>query len=84
MLDKATRSGKVDATDIEVIFEEGFKESHEKEFVIKYGPPFTDWLYHYIHRTLGRNFIVESQDQYLRDVGCDIKAEEVIEYATTW
>ena len=83
MLDKARRSGKVDATDIEVIFEEGFKESHKKEFVIKYKPPFTDWLYHYIHRTLGRNFIVESQDQYLRDIGCDIKTEEVIEYATS-
>ena len=50
LLDKAT-SGKVHAADKEVIFEEGFKESYKKQLLVKYEPPFTDWLYCHIHKT---------------------------------
>ena len=79
-LEKAT-SGKVDTADIEDIFKEGFQESHKKQLPVKYEPLFTDWLYCYIHKTLDESFIVESQDQNLRDVCFDIAAEEVNEYA---
>lgn len=59
LLEKAV-AGQIDAADIEVVFREGMEETKKKQLQVWYEPPFTDWLYGYIYKTIGHSFIVES------------------------
>ena len=57
------------------------RRAKRKQLQVHYEPPFTDWLYHYVYKTIGCTYVVETQEENLKDVGMNIAAEEVNEYA---
>ena len=75
-------AGGINSVDVKVLIGEGKREAKSKELVVNYEPPFTDWLYQYLHKRVGNDFIIESQDN-LKDIGKGISPEEINEYATS-
>ena len=51
--------------------------------MVSHEPPFTRWLYEYVYRTVGSQFIVETQRDNLKDVGEGLLAEKKYEYASS-
>jgi len=76
-------TGHVDSNDVEVIFNEGTYKRIERQMKVFHEPPFTQWLYEYIDSTIGDTFIVETQQQNLKDIGIGILGEEINEYAAS-
>ena len=69
-------AGGINSVDMKVLIGEGKREAKSKELVVNYEPPFTDWLYQ-------NDFIIESQEDNLKDIGKGISPEEINEYATS-
>ena len=62
-------AGGINSVDVKVLIGEGKREAKSKELVVNYEPPFTDWLYQYLHKRVGNDFIIESQEDNLKDIG---------------
>ena len=76
-------SSNTNLHDIERLFIEGEMAVEDRTLMIRCEPPFSDWLHHYLSKTLGNTFIVESEEQNLRDLGMGMKFEDVNEYAAS-
>ena len=76
-------AGGINSVDVKVLIGEGKRVAKSKELVVNYEPPFTDWLYQYLHKRVGNDFIIESQEDNLKDIGKGISPEEINEYATS-
>ena len=83
LIQTVTGSGTIHKRDIEAAFEESKERKRQKEMKVGHEPPFSDWLYNYVFRTVGNRFIVETQKENLHDVGSGIAGEEVTEYAAS-
>ena len=70
-----SNNSNVKPEDIESFFPDGVRALEKKLLVIKHESPFSDWHYEYVTKVLGNEFIVESQEDNLRDLGHGIPAE---------
>ena len=61
-------TGNFSSSDVEVLFHEEANKTTQKLLKISHEPPFTRWLYEYVYRAVSDVFIVESQQENLKDV----------------
>ena len=52
----------------------------KKKLTIENEVPFNWWLYNYVFTTLYKKYIVEMQEDNLRELGSNLVPEETIEY----
>ena len=83
VMETVSNNSHVKLEEIESFFADGARALDKNSLVIKHEPPFSDWLHEYVTKALGNEFIVESQQDNLRDLGHGILAEEVNEYAAS-
>ena len=53
------------------------------QFKIDNEIPFNRWLYNYIFATLDKTYIVETQEENLRELGPELVPTEINEYAAS-
>jgi len=74
-------SSSVTPEGIKLAFTEGMRVLRERELKVKSENSFGHWLYDYVFKTLDNSFIVETQEENLREVGKGFIADHINEYA---